>query len=94
MKKNYTEQSNKLKTYTESMSKAFIYTYNQCSTNLKNDLKSTSAFPSIEVGKDPIGLLKLIQGLCCSYGFKTQSIMVTVALQKIVHILSEGGYGQ
>jgi len=32
--------------------------------------------------KDAIGLFKLIQGLCCSYDSKTQSVMVTVASQK------------
>ena len=81
-KKTYTEQSNRLKTYNESLPKAYIYIYNQCSTNLKNDLESSSAFPAIEAGKDPIGLLKLIQGLCCSYDSKTQSVMATVASQK------------
>jgi hypothetical protein len=81
-KKNYTEQSNKLKMYTNSMPKAYIHIYNQCSTNLKNDLEASSAFPNVEASKDPIGLLKLIQGLCCSYDSKTQSIMVTVVSQK------------
>ena len=36
----------------------------------------------VESHKDPIGLLKLIQGLCCSYDSKTQSVMATVASQK------------
>jgi hypothetical protein len=64
------------------MPKAYIYIYNQCSTNLKNDLESSSAFPAIEAAKDPIGFLKLIQGLRCSYDSKTQSVMATVASQK------------
>lgn len=64
------------------MPKAYIYIYNQCSTNLKNDLETLSTFPIIEGAKDPIGLLKLIQGLCCSYDSKTQSVMATVASQK------------
>jgi hypothetical protein len=81
-KKTYPEQSNRLKTDKESIPKAYIYVYNQCSTNLKNDLELSSAFPVIEAAKDPIGLLKLIQGLCCSYDSKTQSVMATVALQK------------
>jgi hypothetical protein len=81
-KKTYAEQSNRLKTYNESMPKAYIYIYNQCSTNLKNDLETSSTFPIIEGAKDPISLLKLIQGLCCSYDSKTQSVMVTVASQK------------
>jgi hypothetical protein len=36
----------------------------------------------VESCKDPIGLLKIIQGLCCSYDSKTQSVMATVASQK------------
>ena len=50
--------------------------------NLKNDLEASSAFPMVDSNKDPIGLLKLIQRLCCSYDSKTQSVKVTVALQK------------
>ncbi len=64
------------------MPKAYIHIYNQCSTNLKNDLEASSAFPTLESNKDPIGLLKLIHGLCCSYDSKTQSVMATVASQK------------
>ena len=56
----------------------YIHIYNQCLTNLKNDLEASAAFPQIESIKDPIGLLKLIQGLCCSYNLKTQSVMATV----------------
>ena len=64
------------------MPKAYIHLYNQCSTNLKNDLEASTAFPHVEASKDAIGLLKLIQGLCCSYDSKTQSVMATVASQK------------
>jgi hypothetical protein len=81
-KKTYAEQSGKLKIYTESMPKAYIHIYNQCSTNLKNDLETSAAFPMVDSCKDPIGLLKIIQGLCCSYDSKTQSVMATVASQK------------
>ena len=64
------------------MPKAYILLYNQCSTNLKNDLEASTAFPQVETSKDAIGLLKLIQGLYCSYDLKTQSVMATVASQK------------
>jgi hypothetical protein len=81
-RQEYTEQSKKLKLYNDSMPKAYIQLYNQCSTNLKNDLEASTAFPHVEASKDAIGLLKLIQGLCCSYDSKTQSVMATVASQK------------
>ena len=64
------------------MPKAYIHLYNQCSTNLKNDLEASTAFSHVEASKDAIRLLKLIQGLCCSYNSKTQSVMATVALHK------------
>lgn len=81
-RQDYAEQSKKLKLYTDSMPKAYIHLYNQCSTNLKNDLEASNDFPPVEAAKDPIGLLKLIQGLCCSYDSKTQSVMATVTSQK------------
>jgi hypothetical protein len=81
-RQEYTEQSKKLKLYNDSMPKAYILLYNQCSTNLKNDLEASTAFPHVETLKNAIGLLKLIQGLCCSYDSKTQSVMATVASQK------------
>ena len=81
-RQEYTKQSKKLKLYNNSMPKAYILLYNQCSTNLKNDLEASTAFPHVETSKDAIGLLKLIQGLCCSYDSKTQSVMATVASQK------------
>ena len=88
-RQEYTEQSKKLKLYNDSMPKAYIHLYNQCSTNLKNDLEASASFPQVEASKDAIGLLRLIQGLCCSYDSKTQSVMATVASQKkALHLLS------
>ena len=81
-RQEYTEQSKKIKLYNDSMPKAYIHLYNQCSTYLKNDLEASTAFPQVETSKDAIGLLKLIQGLCCSYDSKTQSVMAMVASQK------------
>ena len=81
-KEEYNAQLKTLKVYNDSMPKAYIHLYNQCLTNLKNDLKAATAFAQVESTKDPIGLLKLIQGLCCSYGSKTQSVMAMVASHK------------
>jgi len=81
-RQEYSEQSKKLKLHNDSMPKAYIHLFNQCSTNLKNDLEASTAFPQVETSKDVIGLLKLIQGLCCSYDLKIQSVMATVASQK------------
>ena len=82
-KHHYNEQQMaKLKIYKDSMPKAYIHIYNQCLTNLKNNLEASAAFPQIESTKDPIGLLKLMQGLCCSCDSKTQSVMARVASQK------------
>ena len=78
-KEEYNAQLKILKTYSNSMPKAYIHLYNQYSTNLKNDLEAATAFAQVESAKDSIGLLKLIQGLCCSYDSKTQSVMATVA---------------
>jgi hypothetical protein len=81
-KGEYNAQLKTLKVYNNSMPKAYIHLYNQCSTNLKNDLEAATTFAQVESAKDPIGLLKLIQGLCGSYDSKTQSIMPTVASHK------------
>ena len=81
-KEEYNAQLKTLKVYNDSMPKAYIHLYNQCSTNLKNDLEAATAFAQVESTKDPIRLLKLIQGLCCSYDSKTQSVMATVASHK------------
>ena len=66
------------------MPKAYIHIYNQCLTNLKNDLGTSSAYPAVDTAKDPIGLLKLIQGLCCSYDSKMQSVMAMIASHKLL----------
>ena len=59
-KQTNNEQMAKLKIYRDSIPKAYIHIYNQCSTNLKNDLMASAAFPQVKSTKDPIGLLKLI----------------------------------
>jgi hypothetical protein len=64
------------------MANAYIIIYHQCSPNLKNDLKASDLFPSIRQNQDVIGLLCLIQGLCCSYDTKIQSVMATIVLHK------------
>ena len=51
----------------------------QCTPNLQNDLAASNLFPQVRANRDPIALLNLIQGLCCSYDSKTQSVMATVA---------------
>ena len=68
--------------YDKNMPKAYIIIYNQCSNSLKNDLKVLHTFQAANARQDPIVLLKLIQGLCCSYDSKTQSVMVTIASHK------------
>jgi hypothetical protein len=57
-KEEYNAQLKTLKVYNDSMPKAYIHLYNQCSTNLKNDLEAATAFAQVELAKDPIGLLK------------------------------------
>jgi hypothetical protein len=64
------------------MNKAYIFIFYQCTTSLKNDLKTTNKIPAIHTAQDPIGLLKLIQSLCCSYASKTQRVMATIASHK------------
>jgi hypothetical protein len=81
-KESYKDQSARKNLYDESMPKAFIHIYNQCSNNLKNDLEASAAYPTIKSNTDLTGLLKLIQGLCCSYDSKTQSVMATIASHK------------
>jgi hypothetical protein len=48
------QQLKTLKVYNDSMPKAYIHLYNQCSTNLKNDLEAATAFAQVESAKDPI----------------------------------------
>ena len=86
METNVHQADKKFNLYNDSMPKAYIHIYNQCSTSLKNDLEASTAFPSVKMTKDPIGLLKLIQGLCCSFDSKTQSVMATVRSQKKLFI--------
>ncbi len=69
-------------TYDKNMAKAFIVVYHQCSPALKNNLEAATTFASICSNQDVIGLLKLIQSLCCSYDAKRQSVMATVASHK------------
>jgi hypothetical protein len=64
------------------MIKACIIIYHQCSPNLKNDLEASDAFTDICSNQDVIGLLKLVQSLCCSNDTKTQGVMAMVALHK------------
>jgi len=91
-KSTYTEQLKKSNLYDNSMPKAYIHIYNQCSTNLKNDLEASTAFPAVKMAKDPIGLLKLIQGLCCSFDSKTQSVTATVrSLKKLFTFYQRDG---
>jgi hypothetical protein len=54
----------------KNMAKAYIIIHNQFSPNLKNDLEASDLFPSIRQNQDVIMLLRLIQGLCCSYNAK------------------------
>jgi hypothetical protein len=49
------------------MAKAYIVIYHQCSPALKNDLEASDTFAAIRCDQDVIGLLCLIQSLCCSY---------------------------
>jgi hypothetical protein len=64
------------------MDKAYVIIINQCSPSLKAGLEASSTYSSIRQRQNPINLLKLIQGLCCSYDSKTQSVMATVASHK------------
>jgi hypothetical protein len=68
--------------YEENMTKAYIIVFHQCSPTLKNDLEASDTFSTIRSNQDVIGLLKLIQSLCCSYDAKTQGVMATVASHK------------
>jgi hypothetical protein len=68
--------------YNKNMPKAHIIIYNQCSNRLKNDFEASNSFQAVNACQDPIVLLKIIRGLCCSYDSKTQIVMVTVASHK------------
>jgi hypothetical protein len=49
---------------------------------LRNELEADKTFPLVRSNQDPLALLKLIQGLCCSYDSKVQSVMATVPSHK------------
>jgi hypothetical protein len=74
-KRNYNKMSDRLEKYEENMAKAYIIIYHQCSTHLKNELEASA-------DQDVIGLLRMIQGFCCSYDTRIQSVMATVASHK------------
>jgi hypothetical protein len=93
-KEEYNVQLKTFKVYNGSMPKAYINLYNQCSTNLKNDLDAANAFAQVESTKDPIGLLKLIQGLCCSYDSDSKRYGHGGVPQEIVHFLPARWGGQ
>ncbi len=81
-KRAHTKASEHKEKYDKNMAKAYIIICHQCSPNLKNDLEASDLFPSICQNQDAIALLRLIQGLCCSYDAKIQSVMATVASHK------------
>jgi hypothetical protein len=93
-KEEYNVQLKTFKVYNGSMPKAYINLYNQCSTNLKNDLDAANAFAQVESAKDPIGLLKLIQGLCCSYDSDSKRYGHGGVPQEIFHFLPARWGGQ
>ena len=65
-KRTFSKAHDRKDIYEENMAKAFIVIYHQCYPALKNDLKAATTFASIRSNQDVIGLLKLIQSLCCS----------------------------
>ena len=81
-KREHTKAQDRQDKYDENMAKAYIIVYHQCSPSLKNDLEASDTFATIRSAQDVIGLLKLIQSLCCSYDAKTQGVMATVASYK------------
>ncbi len=81
-KRDHAKAQDQKDKYDKNMTKAFIVNYHQCSPNLKNDLEASYTFANICSNQDVIGLLKLVQSLCCSYDAKTQGVMATVASHK------------
>jgi hypothetical protein len=81
-KRKFTKASDRLDKYEENMAKAYLIIYHQCSPALKNDLEASTAFPAIRDSQNVIALLRMIQGLCCSYDTRIQSVMATVASHK------------
>jgi len=90
-KREHTKAQDRQDKYDENMAKAYIIVYHQCSPSLKNDLKASDTFATIRSAQDVIGLLQLIQSLCCSYDAKTQGVMATVAT---FHLLPKRWCGQ
>ena len=78
----HTKAQDRWDKYYKNMAKAYIIVFHQCSPSLKNDLKALDTFAAIRSAQDVIGLLKLVQSLCCSYDAKTQGVMATVASYK------------
>ncbi len=81
-KQEHSKASKKKNDYEEQLAKAYIIIIQQCSPALRNDLNAEKTFPTVRSAQDPLALLKLIQGLCCSYDSKVQSVMATVASHK------------
>ena len=81
-KHEHSKASKKKEEYDTHLAKAYIVIIQQCTPALRNDLEADKTFPTIRSQQDPIALLKLIQGLCCSYDSKVQSMMATVASHK------------
>ena len=79
----FTKASDCLDKYEENTAKAYMIIYHQCTTpNLKNELEASDKFPAIRDSQDVIALLPIIQGLCCSYVARIQSVMATIASHK------------
>ncbi len=78
----FTRASKRTDYYADGIDKAYIIIFNQCSPSLKNELEASDLFPPIRQTQNTIGLLCLIQGLCCSYDSKTQNVVATVASHK------------
>ena len=78
----HTKAQDRRDKYEENTAKAYIIVFHQCSPSLKNNLEASNTFAAICSGQDVIGLLKLVQSLCCSYNAKTQGVMATVASYK------------
>jgi hypothetical protein len=81
-KQEYARASKKKNEYVDHLSKAYIVIIQQCSVALRDNLKADKTFPPVRYNQDPLALLKLIQGLCCLYDSKVQSVMATVASHK------------
>ncbi len=72
--------------YILGMDEAYVIIINQCSPSLKAGIEASPSYSMIRQRQNSIDLLKLVQGLCCSYDSKTQSVMATVASHKRLYI--------